>query len=426
MVHYDFSHSLHTQNAVLEEFIDKYITYFPVEDDEEYLKFIEYYEKIFNLFHTSFQDEEMIELFKKLAEYKISRDVPYVIVSNEIHALAHLLVSNINKDERCEDLVNILTLFKDVDNVVAYLYLMRYINNLISMNNTRRNSLSDLTHKNLIVHYESHLLWLSKLALCIKNTTTVDFPELDHCACDFGKWINSDAREVIQNNSKHKNITNIHKNLHLLARKIHNLLGSKENHILINYLEKCELISLSIGTELALIDNTMIYQKVTKDALTGALNRHGLHSIFQTHYELALATSNCFILAICDLDHFKEVNDTYGHVAGDKMLQLFVEIVKKNIRNSDVILRYGGEEFVIMLPSIHKDKGLAVMQKIREDFAASVLDFEEQKIQATVSIGMMEIEPNQRFEKSFIDDYIVQVDQKLYHAKEHGRNRVES
>jgi diguanylate cyclase (GGDEF)-like protein len=184
-------------------------------------------------------------------------------------------------------------------------------------------------------------------------------------------------------------------------------------------------MSLGIGTELALLDNIIINQKVAKDSLTGALNRQGLRTIFQSHYELALATSNSFILALCDLDNFKALNDTYGHVAGDRMLQLFVEVVKKNIRNSDVIVRYGGEEFVIMLPSIHQEKGFKVIEKIREEFGNAILEFNGEQVRTTVSIGMMEVEPHHAFEQGFIDDYIMQVDQKLYFAKGHGRNRVE-
>lgn len=424
-MYYDFSDSLKVKDIVLEEFIDNHTTYFVMNEDGADLQVREYYKKIFNLFHTRFETQEMVSLFKELAEYKITKEIPYVIISNQTLSLMNLLISSISQRERCEDIVSLLELFKDIDNAIAHLYLLHYVDALISANKRRRKSLADLTEQSIITHYESHLIWLTQLALRIKEGKKEDFPELNHCLCTFGKWVENDARAILQNNSKYNGLKSIHKNLHLLAQKIYKILDSQEYHILINYLEKCELISLGIGTELALLDNIIINEKITKDSLTGALSRYGLKRIFQTHYELALATSNSFILALCDLDNFKIVNDTYGHVAGDRMLQLFVEVVKKNIRNSDVIIRYGGEEFVIMLPSIHKDKGFSVMQKIREDFAASVLDFEGTKIQATVSIGMMEIEPTYRFEKSFIDDYVVQVDQKLYHAKEHGRNRVE-
>jgi len=423
---YDFSDSFSAKELVLEEFIDNHTTYFMMNDEGIDATVMEYYKEIFALLHGSFEQDEMITLFEQLAAYKTGQEIPYVIVSNEVHSLMYLLISSVNKRGNSQDIVGLLKLFREVDNSIAQIYLQRYIDALVSLNRARRNSLADLVEKKIISYYESHLEWLSKLALNIKDEKRDNFVELDHCRCNFGKWLHNDAKEIIQNNSKYLAIVTIHKNLHMLAQKIYNILEKKEYHILINYLEKCELMSLGIGTELALLDNIIINKKAAKDSLTGALNRQGLRNIFQTHYELALATSNSFILAICDLDHFKLLNDTYGHVAGDKVLQHFVAVVKRNLRNSDVIIRYGGEEFVIMLPSIHKENGLKAMQNICSDFAASTLLFDNQEIRSTVSIGMIEVEPSHPYANDFLNEYIVQADKKLYCAKGNGRNCVEA
>jgi diguanylate cyclase (GGDEF)-like protein len=276
----------------------------------------------------------------------------------------------------------------------------------------------------ILKHYEYHLVWLTDLANSIKAGSKENFPELDDIACDFGKWMESEGKIVIQNNSKYKAMKKIHTNLHRFAEKIFHVIEKSEYQVLIVYLEKCELISLSIGTELALIDNIRVNKQVTKDTLTGALSRQGLRSIFQNQYEISLATGNPFILAMCDLDFFKRVNDTYGHVAGDKLLELFVQIVQKNIRNSDIVIRYGGEEFVIMLPALDKTKGYEVLESVRKAFEESVLTFNGEKLKATVSIGMIEINPECSFKPGFIDDYMMIVDQKLYIAKDCGRNMV--
>ena len=252
-----------------------------------------------------------------------------------------------------------------------------------------------------------------------------DFPELDEVKCNFGKWLKQDAKKIIQNNSKLKLIALAHKNLHLMAKKILTHLENDESHAVLTYLEKCEVISLSIGTELALIDNMLINKQISKDSLTGAVNRQGLESIFINQYELSLATNNSFILAMCDLDNFKKINDSYGHVAGDKVLKLFVNIVKKYIRSSDIIIRYGGEEFTIILPAINKENGFKVLEKIRKNFAKSVLKFKEKNIKTTVSMGLVEINPESFYKKYFLDEYIMIADKKLYYAKNSGRNRVE-
>ena len=323
------------------------------------------------------------------------------------------------------DRLKLIKLFKQINNRVAHVYLLKYVDELVSLNNRRRSSLGDLVEKNLISHYESHLIWLSDLAEHIRDQSTTSFPELNHNFCTFGKWLHGEAKQTIQNNSKYKIIENMHKNLHMFAGKIFNILELGEYHVLITYLEKCELISLGIGTELALLDHILINKKISKDALTGALNRHSLHNLFEHEYELALATSTSFILAMCDLDYFKNINDTYGHIVGDHVLKHFVSVVKENLRNSDVIIRYGGEEFIIMLPAVNRENGYNVLNKIRKSFQESVIEYQDKKVQSTVSIGMMEITPKHSYNKIFIEEYIMIVDQNLYIAKENGRNRVE-
>jgi len=423
---YDFSHSLKNKELLLQDFIEMYTACVDISDDERVEHIKSYYKEVFEALHTNFDSESILEVFKKIAHYKISLNIPYAIMSNEIYGLKNLLISRMVEDEGTQDIVTLLKLFKEVNDAVAHIYLLEYIKTLISLNNIRRNSLADLVEKNLIQHYESHLIWLTDLAKHIENQSRTDFPELNPSMCKFGKWIESDAKQIIHNNSKYKSIAQIHKNLHLFATKIYKLLEKDEFHILITYLEKCELISLSIGTELALLDQIIINKKVTKDTLTGALNRNGLANVFESQYELSLATSNPFILAMCDLDYFKNINDTYGHVAGDALLKLFVDVVKKNIRNSDVIIRYGGEEFIIMLPAIKRDKGREVLEKIRKDFEKTTLHFQDDTIQATVSMGMMEIKPEYGYKASFLNEYVMIVDQKLYMAKDGGRNKVES
>lgn len=419
---YDFSNT----KLEIEDFIDANTSCVIMNTEAHITTTTGFYETIFSIFKKPFEEEELLNAYTNLTTYKLEEEIPYSIMSNEIYGLKNLLITNLNPQTLSEDIIKLLSIFKKINDRVAYLYLLQYTNRLISLNNIRLGSISDLIEKNIIVYYESHLEWLTSLAKHIQDADTKSFPEISDSVCEFGKWLHSDAKQIISNNSKHKNLMHTHRNLHLLASKILNIIKMGEYHALITYLEKCELISLSIGTELALLDQILINKKITKDALTGALNRHGLKSVFESQYEFSLATSNPFILAMCDLDFFKNVNDTYGHVAGDKLLKLFVDTAKENIRNSDVIIRYGGEEFVIVLPTINKRKGFEVLDNIRQKFEKVVLEFDGKKISATVSIGMIEVEPDHLFKQSFLDKYLMLVDEELYLAKEHGRNRVEA
>lgn len=423
---YDFSQFINNKNNIIfNEFIDKYTPLVNSFDNDKCDILIAYYTKIIKTFETPFELEELISAFEYLAKYKMSISVPYVILTNEIYGLKSILISQMTDTNANEKIMDLFSMFKLINNRVAKIYLHNYLNKLISLNNVRISSLSDLVEKNMIVHYESHLIWLTRLAELIKEEKKENFVEIDDQLCEFGLWLHGEAKYIIQNNSKYKAIDNLHKTLHLFAKKIFNQLGQNEYHILITYLEKCELISLSIGTELALIDNILMNKRITKDPLTGALNRQALENIFESQYEISFATNSTFVLAMCDLDFFKNVNDTYGHVAGDRLLTSFVDVVKDNIRNSDVIIRYGGEEFVIMLPAISKEKGIEVLEKIRKGFQKSCILSDDDKVKTTVSIGMIEIKPKKVYKKSLVEEYIMAADRELYIAKKSGRNRVE-
>jgi len=423
---YKFAQFLdNTDDVLFEEFLDKHVACVSSYEEEKHATVSSYYKKIIELLCTTSSGfEELISMYEALTKYKMSIDIPYVIVTNELYALKNMLISKLAESNA--QIVEILTLFESINNVVAKIYLHSYIEKLTSQNNIRISSLSDLLEKNIISHYESHLVWLTKLASLIKNEQREDFVELDHTMCDFGQWLHENAKNTIQNNSKHKSIDNLHQSLHLFATKIYNTLDNTQYHIIITYLEKCELISLSIGTELALVDNILMNKRITKDTLTGALNRQALRNVFESQYELSLATNSSFVLAMCDLDYFKNINDTYGHIAGDKLLKSFVDIVKQKVRNSDVIVRYGGEEFIIMLPAIDKEKGKSVLNLVLKAFEQSSIDFNGNTISATVSIGMLAITPEKEYKKAFVDEYIMIADQQLYLAKEGGRNKVEA
>jgi diguanylate cyclase len=420
---YDFSKTIQHKDLLLKDFLERYLACVSV-DDERLEVISRYYKDIFELLSHPFSSEDIVKLFEGLAKYKLAKDIPYIVMSNEVYGFEKIIITELTKNSKNGDVLEFIKLFNEINNIIAHTYLMQYIEKLVSINNLRRNSLSDLVEKNLIKHYEAHLVWLNALAEHIRDSDKSGFPELSDQQCDFGQWLHGEAKTLIKNNSKYKAINKLHQNLHLFAHKIFKTLHLNESHVLISYLEKCELISLSIGTELALLDQISMNKKVAKDSLTGALNRNALESLFESQYELALATNNNFVLAMCDLDFFKEVNDTYGHVAGDKVLKMFVKTVKENIRNSDLIIRYGGEEFIIILSAITEEKGYDVLNNIRSAFAQKVIKFEDKDITSSVSIGMAEINPVKIFKKNMMNQYLIEVDQELYIAKESGRNRV--
>lgn len=409
-----------------EEFLIKYIINIRRVDENEVEKINNFFSSIIK--YICLGDlARAYKVCRDLIDFNIELSIPYVMLTHELMNLQKLIIQRlINKNAKDEiyQLYKLHLLFEDS---IAKIYLDKYTKTLQSKNRLRIASLSDIYEKNIIGYYQAHLEWLNDLAKAVEFRNSKFFPQTNHTLCTFGKWLLDFGKTTIQNNSKFKSISKQHQNLHLMAKQIKNYIAKKEdnNHILLTCLEKCEMLSLSLGTELALIDNTLINSEASKDPLTGALNRQRLTQLYLNQLEISFATSEPFVLVMCDFDYFKNINDTYGHLAGDKMLENFVTFVKKSLRNSDMVIRYGGEEFVFILPAIKTQKALSILNKIRVDFSKFVLVHENKEISTTLSMGMIEIDPEscETYFKNF-ENAISIVDKKLYEAKNSGRNRV--
>jgi diguanylate cyclase (GGDEF)-like protein len=163
-----------------------------------------------------------------------------------------------------------------------------------------------------------------------------------------------------------------------------------------------------------------LYRQATRDPLTGLNNRRLLMDRLAEEEQRAKRTGQPLCLMMMDLDKFKRVNDTYGHHAGDKVLQRFAKIARAAIRATDVIGRYGGEEFVVVLPNTSAEKGLEVAERLRKQVEEDVILLGDgQEISATVSIGFAEMTAS---EDSAV--MIERADVAMYSAKETGRNRI--
>lgn len=160
-------------------------------------------------------------------------------------------------------------------------------------------------------------------------------------------------------------------------------------------------------------------EKALHDALTGLPNREAYEQRWQLEHARKLRYKQSLCLAVVDIDFFKRVNDSYGHQAGDKVLKLIAKTLQKNLRASDFVGRFGGEEFVILLPDTGRDGALAVLEKLRETISKTPFHFRKQPVQITVSIGMDEVESADK-----LDAVFARADKALYQAKSQGRNQV--
>lgn len=158
---------------------------------------------------------------------------------------------------------------------------------------------------------------------------------------------------------------------------------------------------------------------VKQDHLTGALNRRGMTDAFEQEAARAERTAAPLSVAIMDVDHFKRLNDTYGHDAGDNALIHLVNVVKDVIRPTDVIARFGGEEFVLLLPATKVEDGVHAMVRVQRELTKRFFLHDNQKVLITFSCGVARWQPGES-----PDQVISRADKALYRAKETGRNRV--
>lgn len=165
------------------------------------------------------------------------------------------------------------------------------------------------------------------------------------------------------------------------------------------------------------IQNIKLEMISMMDVLTKINNRGKLDEEFQKELHKAERYGKVFSLILIDIDHFKKTNDQYGHDSGDKVLVEFARILKENVRKVDILGRWGGEEFLVILPETNRDNAIKVAEKIRrmiEEYAFPVSG------KLTASFG---VETYQ--EGDTVKEMFSRVDKKLYLAKEKGRNRVE-
>lgn len=158
------------------------------------------------------------------------------------------------------------------------------------------------------------------------------------------------------------------------------------------------------------------------DPLTGIRTRHGMMRELEMELNRYRRHGNSFCVAICDIDFFKRVNDTYGHDTGDRALQSVAGCLIKSLRSFDEVYRMGGEEFLICLKEADDETAIAVLERLRKAIAAieiPLIGFKEEILQITASFGVAAAE-----KKTSIEKMIASADQALYAAKQGGRDQV--
>lgn len=189
--------------------------------------------------------------------------------------------------------------------------------------------------------------------------------------------------------------------------------------------EKSIILTELIEMFIVSLKSAKFYEMSLKDSLTGIYNRGIMNFYLKKMIEENKNSQNIFSVMLIDIDGFKKINSGFGYITGDYILKKVVTDIKKYLRTEDIIFRYGGEEFLVIMPKIDRKAAFIVADRIRKQIEESSLKLDKifnKEIKITISVGIVQF--NNGIHKN-IQDIIIEVDEKMYTAKRKGKNRCE-
>jgi len=267
-----------------------------------------------------------------------------------------------------------------------------------------------------------HRIWFDNLhtsIVCDQPFSNDILNEAAHKHCEFGKWYYGDVCDSIRSIREFAAIEPVHEYMHSHARDLAISCGKKEKIEVDDYhsflTNQRHLIDL-----LTKLRDTLIEHEHCFDSLTGAVNRKSVSLLIEQAFENAQRYKHVYSVAMLDIDHFKKINDQFGHVAGDHVLKRICGFYRDILRKSDCIGRYGGEEFILLFPETSQVVASDLMNAARIGMAKQKIIIGTTPIDVTVSVGISEVRPDD--EKAW--QAVERADEALYQAKESGRDCV--
>ncbi len=183
------------------------------------------------------------------------------------------------------------------------------------------------------------------------------------------------------------------------------------------------VVKFSVQDQLEEQYQKSIYENATRDGLTRIFNKKYFLDTLRKEFAYCLRHHVSMSLVMCDVDHFKRVNDVYGHPAGDYVLQRVAQKIGETVRQEDLFARYGGEEFVVMLRESDSDKAVRCAERCRRAVEGANFVFNGTPLKVTISLGVATLTDS---DFASPDDLVAAADKYLYRAKNGGRNRVDA
>jgi len=192
------------------------------------------------------------------------------------------------------------------------------------------------------------------------------------------------------------------------------------HHARITYVDGKSILKFMTGENVEVHYHEEIYRLMTVDGLTQIFNRRYFNEALEREVNRAKRYSRALSLLAFDIDLFKKVNDTYGHLAGDSLLRVIAAAVKSRLRREDILARTGGEEFAVLLPEVTLEGALVTAEKVRALVEATPVKHDQDTLRCTISLGVAELVR----EDAAPEDLYKRADERLFEAKQGGRNCV--
>lgn len=237
-----------------------------------------------------------------------------------------------------------------------------------------------------------------------------------------GSWFESEASKPFRNNP---GFTLLGERLEEIASQVKSFLAASkggEPHPVDDYTQFMNAL-MDMNGHVQQLQNDAWRGLTRMDPLTGVRNRHDMMTDLDRERERTRRTAVTCALAMADLDHFKVLNDTHGHVVGDQVLRRVAALFSEQLRPYDMVYRYGGEEFLLCLPNTDAKTAVKVLDRLRETIAQAPMPSGKDgaEISITASFGVVEVDTAEHITQS-----IERADMALYEVKQHGRNAVRS
>jgi len=271
---------------------------------------------------------------------------------------------------------------------------------------------------------ENHRRWLRRLhrSLVCGGTFSQDvLDEQAHQQCLFGQWYYNNDLAMLRGHPEYLGLEVLHRTMHDRARAIAVQMMAGQDvaeHSYDGFMDHQQQFS-----ELLLQLRDRLHEFLYSfDTLTGVMTREPFLNLLEAEAERCRRSGDLAVVALIDADHFKAVNDNFGHLVGDRVLRAIGQFLLRLLRRYDLLCRYGGEEFMVCLPGVGEDEAVTILDRLRRQLAEHDIDIDDGRVvRVTISVGLAALSPAQPIKHS-----IGLADSALYNAKAAGRNRVMS